>query len=76
MNSLLYFKKAFPTEIILVDTGCNAEQRALAEKYADRIIDFTWCDDLAAARNVGLKKRMENGSCIWMTMNGLKIRRR
>ena len=56
LNSLLYFKKAFPTEIILVDTGCNAEQRALAEKYADRIIDFTWCDDFAAARNVGLKK--------------------
>ena len=24
LNSLLYFKNAFPTEIILVDTGCNA----------------------------------------------------
>lgn len=56
LNSLLYFKNAFPTEIILVDTGCNAEQRALAEKYADKIIDFTWCNDFAAARNVGLKE--------------------
>ena len=42
LNSLLYFKNAFPTEIILVDTGCNAEQRALAEKYADKIIDFIY----------------------------------
>ena len=56
LNSLLYFKNAFPTEIILVDTGCNAEQRALAEKYADKIIDFIWCNDFAAARNAGLKE--------------------
>lgn len=56
LNSLLYFKNAFPTEIILVDTGCNAEQRALAEKYADKIIDFIWCDDFAAARNTGLNE--------------------
>lgn len=56
LNSLLYFKNAFPTEIILVDTGCNAEQRTLAEKYADKIINFTWCGDFAAARNAGLKE--------------------
>ena len=56
LKSLLYFKNAFPTEIILVDTGCNVEQRALAEKYADKIIDFTWCNDFAAARNAGLKE--------------------
>lgn len=56
LDSLLYFKNAFPTEIILVDTGCNLEQRALAEKYADKIIDFTWCNDFAAARNAGLKE--------------------
>lgn len=56
LNSLLFFKKAFPTEIILVDTGCNTEQRALAEKYADKIVDFVWCNDFAAARNAGLKE--------------------
>lgn len=56
LNSLLFFKNAFPTEIILVDTGCNAEQRVLAEKYADKIIDFTWCNDFAAARNAGLRE--------------------
>lgn len=56
LESLQYFKKAFPCEIILVDTGCNKEQRALAENYADKIIDFEWCDDFAAARNAGLKE--------------------
>lgn len=56
LDSLHYFKDAFPCEIILVDTGCNAEQRALAERYADKIIDFAWCDDFAAARNAGLKE--------------------
>lgn len=56
LNSLLYFKNAFPTEIILVDTGCNEKQRALAEQYADKIINFTWCNDFGAARNAGLKK--------------------
>lgn len=56
LESLLYFKNAVSTEIILVDTGCNPEQRALAEKYADKIVDFTWCNDFAAARNAGLKE--------------------
>ena len=56
LNSLLYFKNAFPTEIILVDTGCNEKQRALAEQYADKIINFTWCNDFGAARNAGLKE--------------------
>jgi len=56
LESLHYFTDAFPCEIVLVDTGCNAEQRALAEQYADKIIDFTWCNDFAAARNAGLKE--------------------
>lgn len=56
LESLLYFKNAFSTEIILVDTGCNLEQRALAEKYADKIVNFEWCNDFAAARNAGLKE--------------------
>lgn len=56
LDSLRYFTEAFPCEVILVDTGCSPEQRALAEKYADRIIDFEWCNDFAAARNAGLKE--------------------
>lgn len=56
LDSLHYFTEAFPCEIILVDTGCNPEQRALAEQYADKIVDFQWCNDFAAARNAGLKE--------------------
>lgn len=55
LESLHYFKDAFPCEVVLVDTGCNAEQRTLAEQYADKIIDFEWCDDFSAARNAGMK---------------------
>lgn len=56
LASLCYFKDAIPCEIILVDTGCSPEQRALAERYADKIVDFVWCNDFAAARNAGLKE--------------------
>lgn len=56
LRSLGCFKDAFPCEIILVDTGCNIEQRTLAEQYADKIIDFEWCNDFAAARNAGLRE--------------------
>ena len=56
LASLHFFKEALPCEIILVDTGCGAEGRALAETVADQIIDFKWCDDFAKARNAGLKK--------------------
>lgn len=55
LESLRCFKETIPCEIILVDTGCNAEQRVLAEGYADKVIDFLWCGDFAAARNVGLQ---------------------
>ena len=56
LASLHFFKEALPCEIILVDTGCKGEGRALAEKVADQVVDFKWCDDFSAARNAGLKK--------------------
>ncbi len=56
LDSLHFFREAFPCELILVDTGCNPAQRAIAEKYADKIVNFTWCNDFAAARNAGLKE--------------------
>ena len=56
LESLKFFRDAFPCEVILVDTGCNAEQRKRAEAYADKIIDFVWCGDFSAARNAGLKE--------------------
>lgn len=41
-------------EIIVVDTGCDDEMREMIAHYADQIIPFTWCNDFAKARNVGV----------------------
>ena len=56
LQSLQAFREAFPCEVILVDTGCSGEQRTEIQKYADRIVDFEWCNDFAAARNAGLRE--------------------
>ncbi|MCM1027874.1 MAG: glycosyltransferase [Roseburia sp.] len=56
LESLTPLRQAVPCELILVDTGCNQEELALAERYADQIIPFDWCDDFSAARNAGLKE--------------------
>ena len=38
-------------EIIIVDTGSTDETKAIASRYADRVLDFEWIDDFSAARN-------------------------
>ena len=38
-------------EIIVVDTGSTDRTKALAAKYADKVLDFTWVNDFSAARN-------------------------
>ena len=38
-------------EIVIVDTGSEDSTKAIAAKYTDRIYDFEWIDDFAAARN-------------------------
>lgn len=43
--------KKYDWEIIVTDTGSTDRTRELAEKYADKVVDFEWIDDFAAARN-------------------------
>ena len=43
--------KGLCDEIIIVDTGSTDLTKQIVEKYTDRIVDFTWIDDFAAARN-------------------------
>jgi tetratricopeptide (TPR) repeat protein len=49
-------------EVIVVDTGSTDNSRIIAEGYGARVIDLTWSDDFAAARNVALTE----ASCDWV----------
>ncbi len=44
------------SELIIVDTGSTDRTKEIALKYTDKVYDFEWIDDFAAARNYGLKK--------------------
>lgn len=43
-------------EIIIIDTGSTDKTKSIAEKYTDKIYDFTWIDDFSAARNFSYEK--------------------
>ena len=38
-------------EIVIVDTGSTDSTKEIATKYTDKIYDFQWINDFAAARN-------------------------
>lgn len=56
MESLVPLMKAVPSELIIVDTGCTDGSVDIARKYADKVVQFTWCKDFSAARNTGLSE--------------------
>lgn len=43
--------KKYSCEIVVVDTGSEDDSIKVAERYADKVCTFTWCDDFSAARN-------------------------
>lgn len=55
LDSILPILKAIPSELILVYTGKESETLAIARRYTDNIIPFTWCNDFSKARNKGLE---------------------
>ena len=55
LKSLLPIRNALDSEILVIDTGCDTSTRAIVDKYADRVVKFTWVNDFAAARNEMVK---------------------
>ena len=43
------------SEMIVVDTGSHDETPSIASGCGARVLNFPWCDDFSAARNVGLE---------------------
>ena len=43
-------------EIIIVDTGSRDATKEIAARYTDKIYDFAWRDDFAAARNFSFSR--------------------
>lgn len=43
-------------EIIIVDTGSTDGTRQIAAEFTDRVYDYTWGEDFAAARNFSFSK--------------------
>lgn len=55
LDSIMPLMERIPSELIIVDTGCDEETKAMMQVYTDKIIPFTWCDDFSKARNAGLE---------------------
>ena len=79
MKALVPLREAVSSELIIVDTGCKDEGIEIARQYADKVVEFTWCNDFAAARNAGLSECTNalftymNQYILWMMTNGLKM---
>lgn len=43
--------KKFADEIVVCDTGSTDGTLNIAKEYADKVVNFKWCDDFSAARN-------------------------
>ena len=54
LDSLKSLREKVPSELIIVDTGCDEEMKKLLQSYTDIIIPFAWCNDFSKARNVGM----------------------
>lgn len=52
-------------EIIIVDTGSSDRTKEIAAAYGAQILNFTWCDDFAAARNFAFSKASMD-YCMWL----------
>ena len=54
IENCLKLLRAYDWEIIVVDTGSTDRTKEIAGRYADKVLDYTWRDDFAAARNYSI----------------------
>jgi glycosyltransferase involved in cell wall biosynthesis len=54
LDSLTPIRESIPCELIITDTGCDADMQALLAEYADKQNTFVWCNDFSKARNANL----------------------
>lgn len=55
LDSLKELRDEVACELILVDTGCSPKLWEQVKGYGDQLLSFSWCNDFAKARNVGLE---------------------
>lgn len=55
LKSLLPLKEFVNCEIIVTDTGSTDRTVEIAKKYADKVLNFEWCNDFSKARNFGIE---------------------
>ena len=55
LDSLTHLRRTIPSELIIIDTGCDTEMRSIIEEYTDKIYSYVWTDDFAVARNEQIK---------------------
>lgn len=55
IESLAPLREQVTCQLIVIDTGCDADIRDYIEGVADVVADFTWCNDFSKARNESLK---------------------
>lgn len=51
LQALQPLREAVPCQLVMADTGSVDGSRAVADRYADCLIDFPWIGDFSAARN-------------------------
>ncbi|KRM86270.1 glycosyltransferase [Liquorilactobacillus vini] len=51
-------------EIVVIDTGSTDQTKQLCQQYTNKVFDYQWQDDFAAARNFAISKASHD--FIWM----------
>lgn len=60
IENCLRHLKPYGFEIVVTDTGSDDNTKEIAQKYADKVLDFEWIDDFSAARNFCAKNASNN----------------